>query len=195
MFSRLLFETPWWLPTVAIGIGIFVWLTGNRRLEKRVMLTGLGIAALGVAILMISIAVDTDRERTVKRTRQLVASAAQHDWTKFESLLDPETNIYGLRGPQQITQAARSAADSLNLTAARITGMTVDQADTVITISMRVYSEQFRGNPGMSDWQLQYQNYGQGFVLYSVRAVSSGVVNEELIRGRLQRYLSQQQQQ
>lgn len=192
MLSRLLFETPWWLPTVAIGVGIFVWLTGNRRLERKVMLTGLGIAAFGVAILMVSIAVDTDRERTVKRTKQLLASAAQHDWTKFESLLDPQTTIYSLRGPQQITQAARAAAESINLSAARITGMTVDQADTVITISMRVYSEQFRGSPGMSDWQLEYQNYGQGFVLYSIRVVSSGMINEDLIRGRLQRYLNQQ---
>lgn len=192
MLSRLLFETPWWLPTVAIGVGIFVWLTGNRRLERKVMLTGLGIAVFGVAILMVSIAVDTDRERTVKRTKQLVASAAQRDWTRFESLLDPQTSIYSLRGPQQITQAARAAAESINLSAARITGMTVDQADTVITISMRVYSEQFRGSPGMSDWQLEYQNYGQGFVLYSIRVVSSGMVSEDVIRGRLQRYLNQQ---
>lgn len=192
MLSRLLFETPWWLPTVAIGVGIFVWLTGNRRLERKVMLTGLGIAVFGVAILMVSIAVDTDRERTVKRTKQLVASAAQRDWAKFESLLDPQTSIYSLRGPQQITQAARAAAESINLSAARITGMTVDQADTVITISMRVYSEQFRGSPGMSDWQLEYQNYGQGFVLYSIRVVSSGMVSEDVIRGRLQRYLNQQ---
>lgn len=192
MLSRLLFETPWWLPTVAIGVGIFVWLTGNRRLERKVMLTGLGIAVFGVAILMVSIAVDTDRERTVKRTKQLVASAAQRDWTRFESLLDPQTSIYSLRGPQQITLAARAAAESINLSAARITGMTVDQADTVITISMRVYSEQFRGSPGMSDWQLEYQNYGQGFVLYSIRVVSSGMVSEDLIRGRLQRYLNQQ---
>jgi len=185
---NLLFETPWWLPVTFIGVGLFVWYTGNQRQEKQVMRGGVGIALLGVLIMVISILVDTDREKAVKRTRQIVAAVNDHDWNKFQSLIDPQTTIYGLRGPSEITKAAEAAANRVNLSSARITGVESEQHASLIVISIRILSEQFRGNPAPTDWQFKYENFGNGFTLGEIRLIGDqGRVSEDVIRANLQR--------
>src|SRR5437867_12105339 len=102
MLTNLLFQTPWWLPTIAIGVGLFVLWTGNQRQEKPVMRAGIAIALAGLTLALVSYLVDTPLEKAERRTRQLVAAAGKHDWTTFHNLLDPQTNVYGLRGPDAI---------------------------------------------------------------------------------------------
>ncbi|HMB95955.1 MAG TPA: hypothetical protein VKK61_07955, partial [Tepidisphaeraceae bacterium] len=63
MLSQWLFETPWWLPTSFIVVGIVVFLAGNRRQEKNVMRSGIVIALLGVTIALVSWLVETDTEK------------------------------------------------------------------------------------------------------------------------------------
>jgi hypothetical protein len=186
--TRLLFETPWWLPTMLIGVGVFVWITGNRRVEKPVMAWGLAIAALGILVILLSVLVDTDREKCFNRTKLLVTSAGQRDWTKFQSLIDPQTSIYGLRGPEEITSAAKTAAERINLSSAWISSSRVEQTGTVITVDVRIISEQFQGNPAPSDWRFTYQNFGQGFVLYTVNVIDTRLINEQTVRARINRY-------
>lgn len=186
MLTTLLFETPWWLPTTAMGAGLFIWMTGNRRQETKVMRTGLAIALAGVAIMLISYFVETDREKAVKHTRQLVAAVDQHDWAKFELLLSPQTNIYGLHGAKAITEAVKNGAEQYGLTSARITGLESEPGTTEINVSIRVLSDQL-GRAGFSDWRLRYENFGQGWVLSNVQAISNEQIKEETIKNRISR--------
>lgn len=181
-----LFDVPWWLPTMLISVGGIVAFTGMQRLEKKVIRGGAAILLAGVLVGMISYFVDTDVEKAVRRTQQLVASASSKDWTTFQSLIDPQTSVYSLKGPTEVTAAAREMAERFNVDKARITGTEVTQKDTVIVVSIRVYSEQ-RGMSALSDWRLEFQNQGLGWILYNVSALSNEQINADRIREALSR--------
>ncbi|HEY7090714.1 MAG TPA: hypothetical protein VH518_21640 [Tepidisphaeraceae bacterium] len=183
---ELLFDTPWWLPTTLIGIGLVVFISGNRRQEKQVTRFGLAMLLLGILVAGVSYLVDTDIEKAERRTRELVASASRHDWPAFKSLLDQQTTIYSLHGPDAITNAVKAGSDRLQLANLHITGLEVEQTQTVIKVTVRVYSESSYGS-GLTDWQLQYQNFGQGWVLRTVTALSNPQVSEDRIRAEIPR--------
>src|SRR5438128_2115451 len=105
---ELLFDAPWWLPTVVIGIGGFILFTGVQRNEKPVKRGGIAVILLGLLIVLTSAWVETDREKVVDRTEKLVTAAGQQDWTAFHSLIDPQTGFYGMRGPDAITEMCRA---------------------------------------------------------------------------------------
>ena len=182
----LLFDTPWWLPTALIGIGLFVVYTGNQRQEKPVMRGGLVIVLLGLLVILTSYLVETDREKVVNRTYALVAAVDHHDWPKFSSLLDSQTSIYGLRGPEQITQACKATAERVELDSAKITGTNINQTPSVISVSIRILSEQL-GRPFPSDWQFQYQKVTDQWMLFNIRALNNDQVSEEAIKSAISR--------
>jgi hypothetical protein len=184
MLRQLLFDAPWWLPTAIIALGVYVFVLGNRRQEKRVMYVGVALALLGVSVAVTSYLVETDRERAVRRTRELVAAADHRDWNAFRSLIDPKTSLYGLRGPDAITDAARAGVERINVTNIHITGLDVEKNDTDITISIRVLSD-ISGNSSLTDWQLRYQDFGHGWELYSVQALSNQQIPEDRIKNEI----------
>jgi hypothetical protein len=186
MLTNLLFQTPWWLPTIAIGAGLFVWWTGNQRQEKPVIRAGVAIALAGLILATVSYLVDTPAEKAERRTRQIVASAGSHDWKTFHGLLDRQTAIYGLHGPDEITDAAKRAGDEYAIGSLKITGFNSRQADTLILNTIRVYGE-IQGQSFLSDWQLEYEDRGQGLVLREVKANSNQQISEDQIRGRIGR--------
>jgi len=51
-------------------------------------------------------------------------------------------------------------------------------------VIIRVYAE-VQGQSSLTDWQLQYQNLGKGWVLVDVKANSGGQISEEQIRRRI----------
>jgi hypothetical protein len=183
---EMLFDTPWWLPTILVVAGILAFLSGNRRQDKQIMYGGLAVLLLGIAVALLSYFIDTAREKAVRRTRDLVAAANARDWNRFRSLLDPQTSVYGLRGPDVIAAVAGATAERYRLGQSRITGTEVDQTGTVITVSIRVLSD-ISGHPVVSDWQLQFQDFGQGWKLYDVRALSNDQIPEARIRNALTR--------
>lgn len=183
---ELLFDTPWWLPTTILGIGAFVAYTGNQRLEKKVVRSGLAIILAGLLVMLISYLVETNRERAIRRTREVVAAVHKRDWQALQGGIDPQTNFYGLRGPTEITSSAQTAAERSQVTSARIISERVDVASTVINVRIRVASEAF-GRWVTTDWQFQYQNLGQGWILYNIVALSNEFISEERIRSALNR--------
>src|SRR2546423_173528 len=69
--TNLLFDTPWWLPTLLAGVGIVLFWNGNRTQETR--LRNIGMALMGAAVLVCAISyfIDTDLEKCVKQSKQL----------------------------------------------------------------------------------------------------------------------------
>jgi hypothetical protein len=181
-----LFDVPWWLPTMLIGVGAAVLFTGGRRLEKNVIRWGTIILLVGVLVGLASYLVDTPVEKAVRRTQGLVSSAANRDWTTFQTLIDPQTSVYSLKGPGEITAAAREMVERFDVTTARITGTEITQRQTVIVVTVRVYSEQ-RGQSALSDWRMEFQNLGQGWILYDVSALPSDQIDTNRIREALSR--------
>lgn len=185
MLNRLLFETPWWLPTSLIGLGIAIFLAGNRRQEKRIIITGIVLVLLGISNALVSYFVMTDTEKVVARTKQLVASVSHRDWDTFRSLLDPQTSLDGYHNRDQLAAGAKATAERIGLKSVRITGFDTEQRDTLIIVDIRAYSEQDAAGPIMTDWQLQWQNFGNGWLLYSIQPLANEQVNQQDIERRL----------
>lgn len=169
--NELLFQTPWWLPTAFILLGLGVFWTSNNRRQKGGMWGGLAIALIGIAIATTSYLVDTDQEKAVARVKHIVTAVNQKDWTTFRTLIDAQTNVYGLRGPDQITNVVQHASERFNFGNNSITGTTVKQTDTLIEIDIRLFSQGAMN--GVSDWQFNFQDFGRGFELRQIQALAS----------------------
>src|SRR5450432_2001651 len=170
MLSNLLFETPWWLPTSLVALGIMLFFTGNRRAEKKIMRGGIVIALLGIAIALISYFVETDTEKVVSQTKQLTAAIDKRDWEKFRSLLNPKTSFYFYHNRDELVAGAKATVERIGLKSVHLTGIETEKNDTLITVNVRAYSEQDLAGPLVTDWQLEWQNFGNGWLLYSIQA-------------------------
>lgn len=165
--TEFLFDTPFWFPLTILAIGLYVFITGNRRQERKVMLAGGGIVLLAATIMGLSYMVETNREMAENRTKGLVAAVNARDWDRFKSLLDRETSFANWKGAEEITDAAKGAADRFQIGKIRISGTVVEEHQTAITVSIRVFSDVY-GRTVPSDWLFDYQNRGSGWKLYSV---------------------------
>jgi hypothetical protein len=190
MDTRLLFETPWWLPTVIVAVGGVVFYTANQRGEKRLRTAGLAIAGLGVGLALLSYFVDTDRERAVKHTRQLVASFENKDWATMRSLLHPKASVGIANVPatlyndrEQIVARAQDAADRYGFRSVNITSLEARQDQTLITVSLSLISvqEQTGGRPITSTWEFDWLETAGGWALYKIRAIQIGGQQSERI--------------
>jgi hypothetical protein len=165
--AEYLYDTPWWLPLSILAIGLYVFITGNRRQERNVMLAGGGIALLAVAIMGISYLVETNKEMAENRTEAIVDAVNDRDWARFRSLLDRETIFANWKGADEITDAAKEAAERFRIGKIRISGTRIEDHQTAITVSIRVFTSA-GGRTVPSDWLFDYQNRGNGWKLYSV---------------------------
>ena len=180
MDTRLLFETPWWLPSVIVAVGAVIFYTANKRQETKLRNIGLAVAALGILLSLVSYFVDTDQERAVKRTRQLVAAFEKKDWTTLRSLLHPRVSLsianldaalYNDR--DQLVARAKDAADRYGFQSVTITSIDSRQDQTLITVSLGVLSiqEQTAGRPITSRWEFDWLESAEGWSLYKIRAI------------------------
>jgi hypothetical protein len=167
--TELLFHTPWWLPVAIFAVGIFIFVSGNRRQEKGTRRAGLIILLAAFALIGVSYFVDTDLEKCVKQSRQLVSSLVARDWKTCESLMSPNCavsvvnfgQIYPTR--QKILDGAKAAFERYGLKSARIMpGLEAVQNDALITVSIDVLSEQdATGYPITSGWQLEWLEWSK----------------------------------
>jgi hypothetical protein len=192
--SELLFHTPWWLPTAIITAGVILFLAGNRRTQGSVRTAGALVIGLGVLLIAVSWAVDTDVEKVENRSKELVESAGHNDWSKVESLLSPTAHFtfklggrqYGDR--QELIDAARKASETTGLRSAWVASDNVQPTGTgLITTEMRVFSDQDKvgGHQIPSDWQLDWQKENGQWVVTEIRLIQVGDVTPEAINQHL----------
>jgi hypothetical protein len=179
--ARLLFDAPWWLPTLLAFLGITLLWNGNRRQEAKVRNAGLALVLATVGVLALGYFVDTDMETAVKRSKQLVRAIEQRDWTTMRAILDPATvvkvsngyEIYGSR--DEIIGGAQAAVDRFGLKNIRLLSTTPEQTDTLITITMTALSEQDIMNyPLTTTWQLEWQQSGKTWSLVRITNLRIG---------------------
>lgn len=185
--TKLLFDAPWWLPTLLLGAGIVLFWNGNRRGESKLRNTGLMVFAAGVAVMAISYFLDTDEERAVKQTKQLVYSVEKRDWATLKNVLDPLTALMALGGIEiygtrdEIIGGAQTAVDQYGLKNVRILSTTAEQTDTVINITMTLLSEQdaTSARPITTTWQFEWQQTGDAWSLVRITNISIGSLKGE----------------
>src|SRR5688572_29285970 len=98
--ANLLFDAPWWLPTLLIFLGIALFWNGNRRSETKVRNAGLLFVLAAMVVLAVSHFVDTDMETATKQSKALVRAVEQRDWATLKTTMDPNTSLNVLGGVQ-----------------------------------------------------------------------------------------------
>ena len=184
-----LFDAPLWILCVLVAAGVAIWWAGNNRTDKPMKRIGLAVLIAGIALAGVSFFFDTDAEKVTRKTEQLVQAINARDWKTFESILDPRTRFAFYGDRDAIVRGAKQTADDIGLKSARITGMTVDKRDTVISINLRAISEQDRtmGRPVVTDWLFDWQNLGTGWKLMTITPQKSEQVTAEEIQRNLSR--------
>lgn len=184
-----LFQTPWWLPTIAIGVGGAVLFVGLRTGDKGPVRFGGALLVIGLLIAAISYVVETDLEKAVNCTYRLAKSVNDRDWTTFQSLLDPQTSLYDYGNRDIIVALAKQTTEKFDIKKVWVMNPEAEKRGTIILVTVRIFADiaNLPGGPIPSDWQLQWQDFGQGMVLDNIRALSSEVTSEQRIREELNR--------
>ena len=193
--KTLLFDTPWWLPTAIVTVGAVVFYSANKRQEGRLRTVGIGVVLLGVVLAAVSYFVDTDLEKAVKRTKQLVGAFEKKEWETMRSLLHPKASLGILNFPatlyndrDTIVAKAKEASEKYNFKRVMVTGTEARQDQTLITVTINVISEQ-DGPVGTvtSTWQFDWQETADGWYLYDIRAVQIGRMESQQIAPKFPR--------
>ena len=162
--TDLLFDTPWWLPTLIALVGIVLFVRGNRNQNAILRTAGGAVLSIALLLILVSYFVDTDKEICINRTRQLVRAVEQGEWKTFEAMLDPgatlelQGNPY-LTGRDSISKTAQAGVQRIGLKSVTMTGKHATQTADSVTVSFRVFTEQeyTLGRPVDSDWEIDWQ--------------------------------------
>src|SRR5688572_31859403 len=90
-----LFDTPYWLLALLAVIGVAILVSANARQDKRLGGIGAAVLALGVVLALVSYFVQTDKEKALSRTRELVTAVEKKDTAALDRLLHPGAQITG----------------------------------------------------------------------------------------------------
>jgi hypothetical protein len=185
--SDLIFDAPWWLLVLLLTVGVFVFVTGNRRQHTRTRNAGLGVCGLGVLILLFTIFVDTPKKVARRETHQLIESAVGGDWTTFQSLLAPNATLRLMGSSalgsdaKELTETARQGTERVHLKAAHIRSMEAVQNGFVVTVSFGLLTEQETAEAPMlqSSWQFDFEKVGNDWRIGEIRAIQIGEMSAE----------------
>ena len=180
--TNLLFSTPWWLPTLLIGVGAVLFWTGNRRQESGVRSVGLALIGLALVVCMVSYCVDTDLEKCVKRSKALVYDVEKQDWAGMQAILDPHCTVSVLNSAElyadraTIINAAKAAVDRYGVKNVRIFSTNAEQTGSLITITLGVLSDHDNVGVGTINtaWQLDWQQSGDHWSLVRITNLKIG---------------------
>lgn len=189
----LLFDVPWWIPTVLVIAGIALWVSGNRRRNANLRTVGLVLVVVAAVWAGISFLVETPKEKCQKQTRALVAAVVGRDWSKFDSLLDPSADFrlagssWDISGREALETAVKEDVDRVGVKSARITDIRAERHGDTVTVSITVWSDQSEtmDQPIDSDWETDWRETGGRWLLRQIRAVRVANLSSEEIRRQL----------
>jgi hypothetical protein len=185
--SDLLFDVPWWIPTLLAVIGIALMFRGNAQQKSNVRTAGLAVFALAIGWFLLSYLVDTDKEKAQKGTKVLLQSAVDQNWTKFQSMLTPQASVTvqgqptGVTGAENVKSMAQTGAEAIHLTGASMRSAEAEQDGPFIQIKAQVVSiEEFPQAPTMpSTWQFTWENTPAGWRVREIQLIKLGDLRPE----------------
>lgn len=187
--SDLLFDTPWWLPTIVAVIGVVLFIAGNKRVKNGLRGAGVGFVAAAIALVLVSYFVMTQKEKCIAQARAIVHDAARQDFDAMKGLLEAGTVVNGmLTGPGQIVPVAQSAAAAYKLSSLTILSTDAQRKQTVITVAMTVLAQSDSYQPTRVDCQFQWNESGNGWHLQNIDITNIGGQNPDELMRRMRSY-------
>jgi hypothetical protein len=189
----LLFDVPWYLPTVLGIIGLAIFVSGNRRVDRRLQNIGGIVTLVAAGWAIMSYLVDTPKEICQKETRHFVRSVVDRDWDTFDGLMEPGVvfrfvgSPWRIDGQDSLHNAVKADVEQIGLKSATATDVKASEADHIITVEMNVWSNQdyTMGTPIQSEWQLDWKESNGRWLLHEIRAIRVANVAPEQVRGNL----------
>ncbi len=167
--QETLFHPAFWMPLALAVFGIAVFVYGNARVKAGIRWAGAGIVALSVAWMAIAYFIDTFTETCVKRTDAIVAAVEDAKWDELAKLLDKNTRLAALRGPEEISKTAEHYAGMAQLKVVRILSHDVQSIPNGVDVSITAYVE--AQTPSTSTWTFSYEQRSDGILLRQITPV------------------------
>ena len=189
----LLFDVPWYLPTVLGIIGLAVFVNGNRRQNRKLQNSGGIVVLIAVLWMMASYLVDTPKEICQKQTRQFVRSVVDRDWEMFDRLTGPAIGLSIVGSPVEtethadLTALVKAKADQVGLKSAGLTDVSAAQTGQTVTVSIRVFSTQQASmdQPVDSEWEIDWREASGRWLVHEIRAIRVANLPPDQVRGVL----------
>jgi hypothetical protein len=184
--SNLLFDTPYWILGALAIVGIALFVTGNNRTDATLRNLGVAVVGVGLLMLLVSWVVDTNEEKCLKRSKQLVEAVEKRDWDTFNQLVSPRAKLSIMGAPgistyrnrDEMLAGAREGVERYDLKSATVYDSEVKSNVDYISVDVSIYSEQGQGIIGslQTAWQFDWQETDTGWVC--VEVIAKRVANQ-----------------
>jgi hypothetical protein len=166
----LVFDPAWYLPVGLLVVGVTVFWTANRRLDKTLKNVGGVIVLAAVVGGGAGYVVRTPKEKALAHTRALLEAYEQRDWGKLEGLLDPATTLAQYGNREAIMRGARASVDDPGVKELYVMSAEATQIQTHIEVTTTVVTtvERAMGRPVRSTWQFEFVNMGGAWTLTTI---------------------------
>jgi hypothetical protein len=190
-------DAPWWISLISIIVGVAVLLAGNSRQNSAMRGGGVGIAGLGLLILILGFVLDSPRKAVERSTRQFVEAASTGNWSDVEGLLDPAvsweyaTQPWHVNGAPAVLAGAKMVVKNSGMHSANVkTPHVTDVGGGTYTIDCIcwIVSETTGGYPVDSDWQFTWRQAGDKWQLTHLRVSRVGDAAPSGIRSSLDKH-------
>jgi len=196
--TDLLFDAPWWLVSMVVGVGVVIFISGNRRVERGIRNLGLALLGLAALLVLFRLLVDTPKKIALRESRQLVASVESGDWKTFRSLLAPDATLRVLTSrpvytdAEQVTAAAQAGAEGVRLRAVHLRSAVVEQTGPLATVTVDVFTEQEQAGVPVLDsaWQFDFKKTSVGWRVSEIRALKIADLSADQIERELPRNIT-----
>jgi hypothetical protein len=189
----LLFDVPWYLPTLGIIIGLTLLFGGNRRQNPRQRNVGAILVLIAVGWAVMSYLVDTPKEICQKQTRAFIQSVVDRNWSTFDNLLEPGVNFKFIGSPWEIdgrdplTNAVKADVEQIGLKSAMITEAAATESGGTITVAVKLFTNQTytMERPIDSDWEWDWRETDGHWRIHEIRALRVSGADPSQVRGGL----------
>lgn len=186
---NLLLDAPLWLIGIMVLVAAGLLFNGLRSGQDSLRKSAMILFVVAVALLALKWVVPTDEKKVDRKTRELLTAIGSGKWAEAGPMLS-HTTMLGWQG-DQLTTAAKFAADHYGLSSIRVTSLEVKKEPLVLTVQTSVLTRS--NNPSYdivpSTWTFEYQKRGNEWVL--IRIVPIKIANfqgadiESILRGLL----------
>jgi hypothetical protein len=172
---------PWWVALlIAVG-GAWLFVLGNRRLDKTLRRMGAVVVAAAIILGLVGFFWLTPLQKAVGKTKQLIHDVDRQNWTDLGAQLDDQTLVQAgsrtmAEGRDDCVNRVKSAYDRYGVKSVWILSVDGAQTESIITVTAVVVSQQdATGGQGVtSTWQLEYEQDGSQWLLQKIILIRVG---------------------
>ncbi len=172
---------PWWLALLIAVVGVWLFVLGNKRLDKTLRRVGMAVVLGALFLGMLGFFYLTPLQKAVGRTKALIHDVDRQDWNGLSALLDDDTVVQAATrtmaaGRDDCVNRVKGAYDRFGVKSVWVLSVDGIQTDTLITVTATVVSQQdyTEGQPVTSSWQLDFQQNESKWELEKITLIRVG---------------------